>query len=256
MRLKVVNLNTWIGGQHTWDNIASYLSAESPDVIFLQEVVESGGLLSKHYFNTSSSLKKLLDYPYADFEPQFVVRNKYTDGEFLPMGVSILSKFPLKNRKAFWFEGDHASKVDLLGDFDISNFPRCLLHCELEVGGSLCNVISLQGVWAKTHTETPKQLNMSEKIKDYIKDLPNVIMTGDFNVNEGTQSIQNIEGILVNIFKGERISSFNMKHKSNPGFASAIVDFIFSSPNLKVVEHYTSSCDVSDHQSQVVVFEL
>ncbi len=97
---------------------------------------------------------------------------------------------------------------------------------------------------------------MGQNISYCIQDKSNIIMSGDFNINCHTETVDLIEKDLVNIFGDERSTSFNMKHKSKPGYASAVVDFVFVSPNIKVLEHYQLDVDIPDHMSQVVVFEL
>jgi endonuclease/exonuclease/phosphatase family metal-dependent hydrolase len=115
--------------------------------------------------------------------------------------------------------------------------------------------MSLQGVWAHDATETPAQIEMGNRISKYVQGKNNVILAGDFNVNEGTQTIDLLGESLSNIFKGERRTSFNMTRKG-PQFSEAVVDFVFTSPNIKVADHHTATADVSDHQSQIVVLEL
>jgi endonuclease/exonuclease/phosphatase (EEP) superfamily protein YafD len=117
-------------------------------------------------------------------------------------------------------------------------------------------LMTVHGVWAPDGNETDDQKAMGKKISEYIQNKSNVILSGDFNINQKSECISGIEKDLTNIFKDERITSFNMKHKDKPGYASAVVDFVFASPAIKVLEHRTADVDVSDHQSQVVVFDL
>jgi endonuclease/exonuclease/phosphatase family metal-dependent hydrolase len=65
-----------------------------------------------------------------------------------------------------------------------------------------------------------------------------------------------IEKKLKNVFKDELRSTFNMRHKQNPGYASAVVDMIFVSPDLKISKHYASDADVSDHIPLIIEIEV
>ncbi|OGK08907.1 hypothetical protein A2767_06185 [Candidatus Roizmanbacteria bacterium RIFCSPHIGHO2_01_FULL_35_10] len=110
---------------------------------------------------------------------------------------------------------------------------------------------------------------MSRMIVNQIKDKENVILAGDTNVLPNTETINNLEKYLKNVFKDELTTTFNMKIKTPfvkeahyfseehlKGFAKAVVDMIFVSPNLKVVEHYQPKVDVSDHYPLAIVLEV
>ncbi|MBI3620307.1 hypothetical protein HY214_04160 [Candidatus Roizmanbacteria bacterium] len=88
---------------------------------------------------------------------------------------------------------------------------------------------------------------MSKVIIDEIKDKENIILAGDFNVKPKTKTITDIENYLVNVFKNELKSTFNMRQKTDPGYATAVVDMIFVSRNFKVAKHSCPDIDVSDH---------
>ncbi len=44
--------------------------------------------------------------------------------------------------------------------------------------------------------------------------------------------------------------------KDEEGFSQAVVDMIFISPNLKVVEHHQPQVDASDHYPLVISLEV
>jgi len=138
----------------------------------------------------------------------------------------------------------------------VPTFPRNLLHCEVSINEKPYNLMTLQGVWAKDGVETDGQREMGKRIEQYLDGMDNVILSGDFNTNEQSSAIASLGQRLHNIFAGQRVSSFNMQHKNNPGYAGAVVDFVFTSPGMTVREHHTTDADVSDHQSQVVVLDL
>jgi hypothetical protein len=47
-----------------------------------------------------------------------------------------------------------------------------------------------------------------------------------------------------------------MKHKTDPGFADAVVDMLFITPDITVRDHYASKANVSDHLSLVATLEV
>lgn len=253
MRVKVLNLNTWYGGMNAWDDMLSYLKSENADILFLQEAYLGDDASKPSYLNTVSALKQLLDYPYAEHEKTFDIK---VGDVTAPMGNAILSRFPILDRNVLWLYGDKARFVDNDRREDYPTFPTNLLHCGVRIGAQRYNLMTLHGIWAPDSAETESQKTMGEKIHAYVRGKQNVILGGDFNVNENTETIKLFETGLVNVFKGERRSSFNMRRKTDFVFAGVAVDFIFVSPDIKVVRHYSSEADVSDHQSQLVVLDL
>jgi endonuclease/exonuclease/phosphatase family metal-dependent hydrolase len=251
--MKLVNLNTWHGGKYLWDNIVEYLRAEDPDILMLQEAYASKEPGQAPFLNTAQSIQGILDLPYSEFAQEFMLS---TPEDHAPMGNAILSRFPLTHVNTVWLHGNGPTEVNDLDRAAIPNIPRNMLHCQTEIKGQTYNLLNTHGVWAPDSKETDSQQEMGRIISDYIQDMTNVILAGDFNTNENTSTMSAIRENLVDIFSGERKSSFNMKHKTNPGYATAVVDFIFVSPNIRVLEHRTSERDVSDHQSQIVILDL
>jgi endonuclease/exonuclease/phosphatase family metal-dependent hydrolase len=97
---------------------------------------------------------------------------------------------------------------------------------------------------------------MVEKITERIKGKERVILAGDFNFNPDTESGKKIEKFLINIFKDEIRSTFNTRRKENPAFKNVIVDMIYISSDLKIIERYSPDVDVSDHLPLVCVLEI
>ena len=238
------------GGKETWDNIIAYLHEEQPDILMLQEVYNSIEPNVPTYLSAFTSLKKELDYTYSEYESQFNMKHGEDYG---PLGLALFSKFPLLEKSVLWLQGNGMREVDHDDAGGAPTQPRNLLHCKTKINGIIYNLMTLHGIWAPNGNETEPQKEMAKKIFSYIADKENIILSGDFNVNENTSCINLLEAKLKNIFKGERTTSFNIARKKNPVFANAIVDFIFVSPNIEVTEHRTSDKDVSDHQSQIVV---
>ena len=241
-----------LGGKDTWDNILAYIHEEKPDIMFLQEVHNSKEPNVPSYLSSYEALKKEFSFPYSEYETQF---NLINENEYAPSGLAILSKFPLTKKRVLWLHGDAPIEFDIKDREQIPTLPRNLMHCQAEINNKIVNLMTLQGVWAPDEKELETQKEMANKIFEYISDKNEIILGGDFNVNENTESIDLISQKLNNVFKGERVTSFNMTRKTKPGYGVAVVDFIFTSPSIKVVEHYTSDHDVSDHKSQVITVE-
>ena len=71
-----------------------------------------------------------------------------------------------------------------------------------------------------------------------------------------TKTIQNIEKNLKNIFKDKLKTTFNLKQKNLHPLSTIVVDMIFASPDLKIIETYCPNVDISDHLPLVCVLEI
>ncbi len=253
MQVKLINLNVWLGGKNLWENIVEFLKNENPDILMIQEAFAKTDT-DIPYFQTAKSLQKILGHQFSEQAIECILSNGEVSAS--PVTNAILSKFPLENKHIEWVHGSEPKEVDDREKTTIANFPRNLLHCQCKINDKIYNLMVTHGVWAFDHIETENQKAMGKKISSYMEGKENVILSGDFNVNENTETIASIEKKLVNIFKGQRSSSFNMKQKTEPGYAKAVVDFVFSSPNIKILSQYSPDVNVSDHQTQVVIFDL
>jgi endonuclease/exonuclease/phosphatase family metal-dependent hydrolase len=256
MKIKVLTLNVWHGGK-LWDEMIGFLQSENPDVLLLQEAHAPLGATTIPQQRTLEEFRKLLDYPVDDFAPQY---NWDFKGQRVAHGSAIFSKLPLikRHRQVFIEYPFNENFVD-----DPKNYPtipRNLEHLTLDAGGTAIDVFNLHGVWDLNGTnDSPQRMRMSEVVIQNVKDLTNVILAGDTNAQRHCRAILDIEEHLVNVFGDELPTSFNVRHKDLekfPGYATATVDMMFTSPNLKVVDHYCPQVDASDHLPLVAVVEV
>lgn len=257
--IKIANINTWHGGLRLEQNLKDYMSTCGADMFFLQEVLNSSNPTHPFAYRFGNKVTDTTQLPYSVFHQTFELDMENGLG-YVPYGLALTSRFPLYDTTTrdllYSFPGK--TKFDNNPQY-IPDMPRQLLHTKTDINGKTYNLINLQGVWAPDGNETEKQKEMGKIIIEYVKDLQNVIMAGDFNIREQTQTIQTLSELFTNPFQNERTTSFNLKHKdlvNNPGYAEAVVDFIFVSKNLTVTNHYTADADISDHQTQVVELDI
>lgn len=265
MKIKYVNLNIWSG--QLLDQAINFLKKENPDIISLQEVYNGKDFnLPKHY-RTLDILISELGFKHYIYHPNFI------DARDIPveMGNAILSRFPIVSNQAMILVGEFG-RVDQ--DSILEELPRNILQGELEVKGLKVNVFNLHGIWGQHGDDTKERLEMVKKVVQMVGGKPKTILSGDFNFNErifgtkmsravdfsywhNTESAKNLEAVLQNVFKNERITSFNMKRKeTDTDYARAAVDMVFVSSDIKVLEHQQPNIDISDHLPQVCVFEI
>lgn len=250
MKLKVVNLNIWLGGL-LLENALEFIKSENPDILTLQEVHDSADKAPPRNFRTISELRSNLSLQYFFFDPSFI---KVFKGHKARNGNAIFSKFPIAQTHSIDLGGKWGEYKEEDGNFE--SLPRKLQQATIDTGEKMLNIFNTQGVWGKDGRDNPERLRMAELIHKAIDGKDNVILTGDFNVNPDTETADTIKSDLVSVFKRELKSSFNMRHKDDLGYASAVVDMVFVSRAFKISKYYTSDTDVSDHIPLVVVLEI
>lgn len=252
MKLKIIQLNLWHGGKF-FGPIVDFLKSEDPDILICQEV--HGGVDPKLPVNlrTTTGLSKAISLPFYYFSP--CMRWSWPEGK-IPWGNAVFSKTPIISGEENFYYGE-------FGDWerpktpDFSNIPRNLQHVQIKIGRSALNIFNNHGIWGFDGDDNEERLKMADFILKKITGQENVILAGDFNVKENTQTIGKIQNILNDPFKGERKSSFNMKQKDkNSGYGTAVVDFIFTGTDIKVLEHSQPDVDISDHLPLVVELEV
>lgn len=254
MRFKFVTLNVQHGGK-LMDNIIEFIKEEKPDILFLQEAQESNDLTDTRRFNTNQELQKQLLFPYYLFAPHYEVVVK---GIRVLHGNAILSNYPLRMLGQIYFDSffervDH-SAMDEAGDY--SKLPHSMLSAEASIANYKINLFNVHGVWDKHGKDTNRRLKMSNTIVEQVRNKPNSILAGDFNLNPDTQAVRNIEKYLTSVFGFSLESTFNMKHKTDVGFATAVVDQIFVSETFNVLSKRCPAVDISDHLPLICELEL
>lgn len=251
MSLTVVCLNLWSGGK-LLDNILAFLRREKPDILITQETYSGRDPALPQRYRSTEVLARALDFPHVSFAPAF---RKISSERALEMGNAIFSKFPILEERTMFYDIPHQD-MNLEGVSDFSRVPRNLQHAVVDCDGTTLNVFNTQGIWGFDGDDNERRLAMSDVIVREIAGKPRVILAGDFNVKEGTQAIRNIEAHLLNVFGRELRNSFNLRHKEHPGYATAVVDMVFVSRDIRVLEHAVPEDDVSDHLPLVCKVEV
>ncbi len=281
MHLKIICLNVWIGGV-LFEEIVEFLQKEQPDIILLQEVyfgeeesvvphktAQPSPLASQ--YRTYQELIKRLGYAYGHFAPAFIEEIGGHDALVtidgpapleIAQGNAILSKYPLREVSVTHFDVPFGKRVNEYSAYEFS--PRNLQHVTVALPtGTDLHLLNTQGIWGENGEDSPRRLEMGQKIVQELVgedgEIRSVILAGDFNVLPHTQTISIIEKKLKNVFKDELKTTFNVKRKDlkkYPGFAQAVVDMFFVSPDISVISHSCPDVDISDHLPLVVEVEV
>lgn len=243
MQLKVISLNTWYGGK-LFEQMATFLKKENADILLLQEVYNSHDTSLADNYRSFSLLPTEFDLKYSAFAPAF----KQNFGNFrVDQGNAIVSRWPIANQNIVFYDTPY--------DPDYTESPlkfeyiaRNLQIVDITIPDvGVVTVGNTQGIWGLDGGDSERRLHMSQVIVDTLKNKNRVILGGDFNLKPNTKTILKIEDHFTNVFKDELTTTFNMKRKDNPGYATAVVDMAFVSPHMSIGEHYCPEVDISDH---------
>jgi endonuclease/exonuclease/phosphatase family metal-dependent hydrolase len=252
MNIKFICLNLWLGGK-LFDPMLDFLKEEKPDILALQEIYDGKDPRLEKRFRSLEVLRKELGLLYDFFSPTCI--DVRAEGK-IENGNAIFSRFPIVNSNTIFFDIPFGERTDFEGGGDYSFTPRNMQRAEIKLQNANLNVFNTQGIWGFDGEDNERRLKMSDTIISAIRGKKNILLCGDFNVRSHTKTILNIEKHLDNIFKDELRTTFNMKYKNKPSFASSVVDMIFTSKNLKVTDHYCPNVDISDHLPLVCIFEI
>jgi endonuclease/exonuclease/phosphatase family metal-dependent hydrolase len=252
MQLKVICLNLWLGGK-LFDNIKEFIAQEKADIIALQEVYHAETDPPEQEWHIVGNLARIFGYEHFAFVPAF--GRTEPSGFRILNGNAVFSKFPIKSSTATFYDVP-MNTIYPENPEDARRTPRNLQHCEIDINGKILHFFNTQGVWGFDGNDNERRLQMGDTIAQEVANKSPALLMGDFNTQEGTQSIAKIEKHMTSIFKGEMKTSFNLEYKKSGGFATAVVDMMFMSPGVKVLSHHVSQANVSDHLSLVAEFEI
>lgn len=250
MKVKVIQLNIWRGT--LVDNALDFFRAENPDIILLQEVYDTKlpGMPKTH--RLFSYLKEVLPEYNSLYGPAFTDTTKLGNIE---SGNAIFTKFKIADSKNTFFDEPYRV-FDEQGEANFAHNPQTILRATLDASGVELNVFSVHGIWGIDGRDNERRLKMGDTIVEEIKGKKNIIMGGDFNLNPDTQVVKNIEKHAVQIFGNSLTRTFNLTYKTDEGFKTAVVDMIFISPEIKVLDKRCLDIQVSDHLPLVAELEV
>lgn len=252
MQVKFLTFNILHGGVF-WDNLISFVHEIEPDIMSLQEVFDSKNPQLEKRFRTIEELKKeFVQYPFVVFEPTVIDKTSQT-----PWGNAIFSKLPITQHSNYLFNGELEEYDLVMNDPDPSSVTEGILEAQIDILGKNVYVYSWHGVWDRHGNDTPARDNMLKILTEAIKGKSPIILAGDTNLSPNTQFVKTLteELSIRSVFGNSLVSTFNMRHKKDPGYAIAAVDMVFVSPEFKVVYKEMPTPDASDHYPLVVILD-
>ncbi len=252
IQLKILSLNLWStpAPNSVFLNAVSFLESQQVDLLLLQEANNGQNLSLEEKFRTVEVISDRFPQYQVHFAPTLTDRRQ-KEGS-IENGQLLLSKFSFLNPQNIFFDIPYGT-YDHDATTDFSQYPAHVQVADLIIGQKKVKVMNVHGpVWMDGLVDTKRRLRMKDVLLEQIEGEEYVILGGDFNVQSNTETISSIEKRLKSVFYNQLETSFNMKRKSNPGYASAVVDMIFVSDQIQILNRECPQVDVSDHLPLVV----
>lgn len=251
MKIKILQLNFWHGGE-LFENIIQFIKTEKPDIITCQEVLNGDVTGVVRALTTLEVMSATFDYLHVFSPLSLLGRDPRVE-----QGLAVLSRFPLAQQETIFFDSPYRYYPMTRDRFDWSDCPSGAVFASIKTPSGDLRVGSVHGIWSTHGRDSKKRDLMIDKLIAEIDGKERTIVAGDFNMNPDTEAISRLEKNLSNVFGRELTTTFNLKYKPKTGgWNKAVVDMMFVSPDIKVVDHYCPKVDISDHLPMIAVIEV
>ncbi len=195
-----------------------------------------------------------LGYPFSAFYPHYRDFDNTSDGSSYS-GDAVFSRWPIVETRAVYYDLDY-TEAYRDSFFNPANCPGSLGYADIKTPIGDINAYALHGPvdYDGEHYGEDRR-KMSDAIIAETTGKRRLILAGDTNARPANEAIRRITH-LNSVFGTELTSTFNMKRKTLPGYATAAVDMMFVSPDVKVLSKQCPAVEVSDHLPLVVEVEI
>lgn len=254
MKIKVLSLNTWMGGL-LWQPCYDFITSQPADILLLQEVYAG----TEEWYEPRFRSKQLFESALPEFHSYFsalMCDLRANEGP-IDNGNLILSRWPIKEPDVIFFDQPYV-QYDHDRTTDYTNWPAAAQKVIVQLPNQTnLQLINIHGpVWYQGAEPTERRIQMVNSINKMCgQDIPTII-TGDSNATPDNPCWRQLKPQLQSVFSKPLKTTFNMLRKSLPGFAGAAVDIFYISPEFKLISAACLDVDVSDHLPLVVDLEL
>jgi len=242
--MKLISLNTW-GARAGKEKMLEFFNKyEDTDIFCLQEMWQGGeeiytdkdGILTDTSisFRLLDDIKKILPNHDVYFRP--AIGTHYGLAIFVKKNIDVIEEgdvFIHKN-KEFVPEGHHGGHA--------RNMQYITIDKENPV-----TIYNLHGLWnGQGKSDSDDRLLQSDKITEFVKETKTpFVLTGDFNLLPGTESLKKIEQLGVE----NLITKYNIKSTRTSLYEKELkfADYVFTSPSIQIKDFRVMEEEVSDH---------
>lgn len=251
--IKFIQVNIYKGAY--LENLLNFLGEQKPDVISMQEV--SSGKINEYSDKTANLLDLIRDK--LGYKGVFNSDFKLVDDPSSSFGNAVLTRLPVLD-----------SHIEVLKEFrpltlkevnsGVEVWPliaRHVLDLMIDVDGKKVHMMSWHGAWTAPPQDTEETVSQAKLVAEYLISLSEAFVLGcDSNELLQSETIQTINEVAVNIMEGSGIlqTTHPEIHKIVP--KGYLIDYIFTSRDIKVNSLNVPAVTVSDHLPVVAELEV
>ncbi|MFA5003664.1 MAG: endonuclease/exonuclease/phosphatase family protein [Candidatus Saccharimonadales bacterium] len=242
MKLSVLQWNVWF--KENADNILSFIKEIDADVVCLQE------LTTTSQTNPQRNLPEEIDG--LGYRHAFTETIQSSD---LCMGNGVFSKFPIEK-----FRQAHIQHEDPQSN-DFSSENRIYVEATLRINQKELTIGTVHMSYTDRFIVTErKQRELDALVAVITPNSRNFILTGDLNATPESMIVKNLQELLVSTGPDYDKASWTTKPFSYNGFEASTLDwrldYIFTTPDIKVLESKIVNTDYSDHLPILATIEV
>lgn len=255
---KLLQLNTWHGGQ-VFQPLIDFLQKQDADILHLQEVYSNEHNLyfpESPNFSLFQYIQQHFDYPYAAFSKTFDIQ--VTEDHNIPMGNATFSRYPIEESHTVYIPGHAGLRYEYYNEVlkkDFSLSPANFLSSTININGNKVKSINMHGVWGFDGLDNERRFQMRDLVLEEVQNQLYVVCSGDFNTVPTTDTMRGLDEKLTNVFTGKINNTFNNKRWKH-GDLQFVVDYVYLSPNIEILNAEAPQADISDHMPLVVEISL
>lgn len=262
--MKLLNINIGIKIDNS-EKVADFIRKVDADIVAIQEIVRPLEDRVKKQFRSKDDIEHELKglYPYQFFGPLWVAKSInegdkiiFDFGGRMEQGNEILTKYPIVEATNEHYYKSYSYALDW-SNWKNEDHGRALQVVELNVDDKELQVLNLHGIWTEDKMGDKRTL---EECKYVIgaakrKRIPTII-TGDFNLLPETESIRLMNKEFRNLIEEYEIKTTRPSFKDEIDEGRNVVDYIFVSGGVKVVDFKVIDSDISDHLPMLLGFKI
>lgn len=254
MKIKVLSLNTWMGGL-LWQPCYDFITSQPADILLLQEVYAG----TEEWYEPRFRSKQLFESALPEFHSYFsalMCDLRANEGP-IDNGNLILSRWPIAEQKTYFFDQPYA-QYDHDRTTDYTGWPAAAQTVIIQLPNKAkMQLVNIHGpVWNQGAEPTTRRLAMVRTLNRLLELTKPTILAGDSNATPDNPCWQLLTEPHSTVFNQPPSTTFNLRRKKLPGFATAAVDVFMITPEIKVMSAQFLDLDISDHLPMVVKLEV
>jgi endonuclease/exonuclease/phosphatase family metal-dependent hydrolase len=220
MKFKLITYNIW-DGTHL-DVVLEFLKREQAEVYQLQEVGITGkGLARDQKTNILTRVNQELN---LEGIYQRMFWGDHGQGKF-DMGVATWSRWPVQETVTFNYERPATEEMLMPAGKDRYNLPRVILGVKVKLPGRDLWCFNTHFTISPEATVTEHQLENARRVKGFLENYPEYILTGDMNTPFQSETYKVLSKGLKDVSLGELSTLHPTIHPvGNLGYH---VDYVF-----------------------------